>query len=206
MTETIQNWRQWEMDERLEFYKRKDASVGGRMPTDEELRAWRVECDEHIASARAAQLHLPWSLGDDGLTIRDAEGRLVVARGECNDVSRARACAQLIIEAVNAFAPDGLIHRLSEQQAMAWADNMALRKALDYVHGAIVALHARGENAACPFCGAAPDVPDSAHDPACPRYVIGYALHRFIDSGASVDCLRPVVHRAGDTGPGPEEG
>lgn len=27
---TIQNWRQWEMDERLAFYKRKEASTGGR--------------------------------------------------------------------------------------------------------------------------------------------------------------------------------
>ena len=48
----IRNWRQWEMDERLAFYKRKDASVGGRMPTEEELRAWKAECDAHIERER----------------------------------------------------------------------------------------------------------------------------------------------------------
>ena len=48
----IRNWRQWEMDERLAFYKRKSASVGGRMPTTEELCAWKAECDAHIERER----------------------------------------------------------------------------------------------------------------------------------------------------------
>ncbi len=72
--------------------------------------------------------------------------------------------------------------KASERLAQAWAYNARLRRALDYVRSGIMALHARSEDEACPFCGVAWDVPDSVHDSACPRYVIGRALRRFINS------------------------
>lgn len=170
------DWQTWEMAERLTFYKHKDEQAGGKMPTTEELKLWREECDAHIATTRAALLVLPWSLGDDGMTIRDADGRLVVAPGGRDDMNRARLYAQAIVEAVNTLAPGGLVDRLRKACAKAQGDTLCLRKALDYVRSALEALHAQNPDQTCPFCGAPYDVPASTHGRACPRYVVGEAL------------------------------
>ncbi len=56
MAEVMRNWRQWEMDERLAFYKRRVGSIAPRIPTSDEIARWKQECDAYIERERCAEL------------------------------------------------------------------------------------------------------------------------------------------------------